>query len=77
MVSGEWQAASGMVVGSIRSSTLRSFSGSRSTYVTNQPFSVSSTSHLPSRPRYMTKSVSVSQIVAFMWKCCLSEMYSL
>ena len=66
-----------MVVGSIRSSTLRNFSGSRSMYVTNQPFSVSSTSHLPVRPRYITKSVSVSHTVAFMWKCCLSEMKSL
>mmetsp|Transcript_19845 Transcript_19845/g.42214 ORF Transcript_19845/g.42214 Transcript_19845/m.42214 type:complete len:230 (-) Transcript_19845:207-896(-) len=60
-----------------RASILARVSGSRSIYVTNHPFSVSSTSHLPVRPRYITKSVSVSQIVEFMCVCSLKPMYSL
>ena len=32
----------------------------------NQPFSVSSTRHLPVRPRYLTNSVSVWNVVEFM-----------
>eukprot|EP00966_Prymnesium_polylepis_P166075 3839192-Prymnesium_polylepis.1 len=60
-----------------RASSFASVSGSRSMYVTNQPFSVSSTSHLPVRPRYITKSVSVSQIVAFICVCSFQPMYSL
>lgn len=32
--------------------------------------------HVPSLPRYLTKSVSVSHLVEFMWVWCLSLMYS-
>jgi len=45
-------------------------------YWMNQPFSVSVTSARPSRPRCLTNSVRVDHLVAFMCKCCLSEMYS-
>jgi len=45
--------------------------------VMNQPFSVSSTLHLPSRPRCLTNSVSVSQCVEFMWMWLRSAMNSL
>lgn len=45
--------------------------------VMNHPFSVSSTLHLPSRPRYLTNSVSVSQMVEFMWMWLRSAMNSL
>lgn len=40
-------------------------------------FSVSSITHLPVRPKYFTKVVNVSNDVAFMCVCVLSEMYSL
>lgn len=42
----------------------------------NQPFSVSSTRAIPLRPRCFTNSVKVTQRVEFMWRCCLSAMYS-
>lgn len=45
--------------------------------VMNQPFSVSSTLHLPCRPRCLTNSVSVSQRVEFMWMWLRSAMNSL
>jgi hypothetical protein len=45
--------------------------------VMNHPFSVSSTLHLPSRPRYLTNSVRVSHCVEFMWMWFLSAMNSL
>lgn len=54
-----------------------SVSGVRSTHWMYHPFSVSSTMHLPSRPRYAMKSPSVVHCVAFMWMWCLSLMYSL
>mmetsp|Transcript_44883 Transcript_44883/g.113104 ORF Transcript_44883/g.113104 Transcript_44883/m.113104 type:complete len:214 (+) Transcript_44883:443-1084(+) len=44
-----------------------SVSGSRSMNVMYHPFSVSSTMHLPSFPKYLTKLVSVDHFVAFMW----------
>ena len=43
----------------------------------NHPFGDSSTVQKPSRPRYLTYSESVRNLVAFMWMCCLSWMYSL
>ena len=46
-----------------------------STQVTNHPFSVSSMTHFPERPRWLTKEVRVTQQVAFMWRCSLSPMY--
>mmetsp|Transcript_2158 Transcript_2158/g.8690 ORF Transcript_2158/g.8690 Transcript_2158/m.8690 type:complete len:227 (+) Transcript_2158:4628-5308(+) len=46
-------------------------------YVMNQPFGVSSTSQMPSRPRYLMNSVSVVHLVEFMWMCVLCAMYSL
>mmetsp|Transcript_6947 Transcript_6947/g.31377 ORF Transcript_6947/g.31377 Transcript_6947/m.31377 type:complete len:201 (+) Transcript_6947:371-973(+) len=46
-------------------------------YVRNQPFGVSSTSQMPSRPRCLMNSVSVVHLVAFMWMCSLCAMYSL
>ena len=53
-----------------------SAAGSRSIHAMNQPFSVSSTSAWPLLPKYLTKFVSVSHLVAFMWTWCLSAMYS-
>mmetsp|Transcript_14821 Transcript_14821/g.36993 ORF Transcript_14821/g.36993 Transcript_14821/m.36993 type:complete len:270 (-) Transcript_14821:270-1079(-) len=60
-----------------RFSSSMSCMGSLWMRVIHQPFSVSSTLHLPSRPRYLTNSVSVSQRVEFMCTWCLSLMYSL
>mmetsp|Transcript_1098 Transcript_1098/g.2568 ORF Transcript_1098/g.2568 Transcript_1098/m.2568 type:complete len:200 (-) Transcript_1098:437-1036(-) len=50
---------------SLRSSSISSM-GSRWMSVIHHPFSVSSTLHLPSLPRYLTNSVRVSHLVAFM-----------
>jgi len=47
------------------------------TSVMNHPLGVSSTLQSPSRPRCLTKSVSVSHLVAFMWTWWRSWMYSL
>mmetsp|Transcript_26735 Transcript_26735/g.63398 ORF Transcript_26735/g.63398 Transcript_26735/m.63398 type:complete len:205 (+) Transcript_26735:543-1157(+) len=60
----------------LRRSSSSSCAGSLDTRVMNQPFSVSSTLHLPSRPRYLTNSVRVVHFVEFMWMWCLFAMNS-